>query len=305
MRKALEITLAIALGLAPYITLVVGELQRRDSLAQTGVSPEKRVQLDQITVVDPLFALSLYSPDAKATLFLDDAPLENFRVAWTAITNVGNAPVEKNDYSEHLKLLVTPPWKILSVTTPAVLKSPGSLSFNWHAMPDGSFDAEPQLLNPGDVVHLSVYLSAPKQATPIAEPSVDIIPRIVNMKEFSKPPTSDWDHLFERAPYVFLNRNGIILFLLIAALTELGYLMLMQGAGIFATRVVWRNALIVLTAGLSVSVAEVAATTAVSSNLFDLGPIWVINGAVIAANVICLAVLLWFNWSRRTLAITP
>ena len=122
-----------------------------------GPVPEKHIQLEQWP---PINALRDISPGGiKIKLTLDDKFINNLFTSQATIRNIGNAPVLPSDYKEKLNVTVNDPWQIVNVSNTF---SNGFVQFHWKKVNNTKFEAEPALLNPGDIVMTTLYITNTK-----------------------------------------------------------------------------------------------------------------------------------------------
>jgi hypothetical protein len=224
-----------------------------------GPIPEKRLQLNQLTPINPLRDLSGLGARASFSLQLENQKLNNITIATTWITNIGGIPILPGDFYEKLSVTVDKPWKIVAVENRTGFL-PEELTVNWKRRTDTTFEAEPLLLNPGDSIWMNVYVtdpefsgSAPTKLDP-NQPAIHWKVRIANLRGFSAPadPFADSDYGLE----VRLSGWGVPFTLISTALFLALYIHLLSQAGILKSWTWPSIALVACASLLAVSAAE-------------------------------------------------
>lgn len=157
------------------------ELHRR------GPIPEKKIVLTKRAESDVMSTLSLFAGKARISLQMENENINNLVISDAMLKNAGTSPILPKDYYENISVNVKKPWKILAV------EDKYGISFKWKKMSDSKFEAEPALLNPGDTVYTSVYVTNTqiKKGSALStkdRPNVKWKARILNMRGFTTPP---------------------------------------------------------------------------------------------------------------------
>ena len=260
------ITLAVGLLTAAVPTYVAYDLSSR------GAAPEKRVELRRYEPFNPLRDLSLLRNEAQLRLKMGEQAVDNLLIGRAYIENVGKAPILPSDYYENLSVSVPNPWKILAVTNS--VENSSYIGLNWKRVSENKFEAEPALLNPGDVINPIIYLTNDKYVVNSNESSnkldkkqIEWKARILNLRALQEPPdrlTSYREPSFGIFVYLF---GWPLLFTIVSALIfQSLYLHLMHQGGFLKKFGIQEIGLIVASSLLSFSNAEAS-----SSYLFGIG----------------------------------
>ena len=290
--QALSIVVVLLTAAVPaYVTY---DVYRR------GPAPEKQVELTRFPPIDPMRDLSALGDRVTLSLRVEDQVMNNLVIAKAFLRNAGAVPIVSSDYHENLSITVKKPWKIVSVENSKDFV-PG-IEFRWRRISDTRFEAEPALLNPGDLVSTNVYLTNTQFAGASAtekqpEVQVEWKARVTNLRAFTEPPSLS-DRLNRTAFGIDVHLAGWGLpFTIIAALLfQALYLHLLSRSG-FLRGWTWRSITLVLGASLlSFAAAESSATYFFGhplSELFGLGVNHWINAPWIVLHAGALGVLYW------------
>jgi hypothetical protein len=188
-----ESTIGKTLGVLVMLLTVAVPAYVAYDIYGRGPIPEKRLQLNQLTPINPLRDLSGLGERASFSLQLENQKINNITIATTWITNIGGIPILPGDFYEKLSVTVDKPWKIVAVEN-RTFSLPEELTVNWKRQTDTKFEAEPLLLNPGDSIQMNVYVtdpefssSAPTRLDP-NPPAIHWKVRIANLRGFSAAP---------------------------------------------------------------------------------------------------------------------
>ncbi|HEY2586022.1 MAG TPA: hypothetical protein VGI81_09700 [Tepidisphaeraceae bacterium] len=190
-----------------------------------GQTPEKHIELTQIGPINSGWEFSLGNSPVPFTMSMKhgDRTYDNVVIVSGILRNTGSTPILPTDFVEKLTAHVADPWKIIDVGDGI-----GNVKFRWNRLDGNTFQAEPTLLNPGDSVWTTLYLtnkdSSATTSAPLSEqvkPEVEWNVRIVNLKSFTTPPTflekykarfwgvvvqlSGWSFIFTMADAILLN----------------------------------------------------------------------------------------------------
>jgi hypothetical protein len=107
--------------------------------------------------------------------------LDNLYAPLIVLTNNGEAPILPSDFFGKIRLRTKDPWAILAINSDAEKGSPGLV---WHKISGTEFEAEPLLINPGDNINSTVYLTSKTiQTDAIPNPPLDWDMRIANLSQ--------------------------------------------------------------------------------------------------------------------------
>jgi hypothetical protein len=268
-----------------------------------GAAPEKRVELRRVPPINPLGDLSSLGDRVTLALKMKDQTLNNIFIAQASLHNVGSAPVLPADYIERLRVSVSRPWKIVTVEN----SYSWTVQLRWKRVNDNRFEAEPALLNPGDLVWAHVYLTnttvADTRGKDAPEPQVEWTARIVNLRSFYEPPNY-LNQVAARRFGIFVELSGWALpFTVVGALLfQALYLHLLVKSGLLRGWS-WSTTALVLGASLlSFAAAESCATYLFGTSLTDLfGVQHSYNAPPIVLHILVLALL----WRKARKATSP
>jgi len=229
-----------------------------------GPSPEKHVELTRFSPINPLQDLSILGSRVTLSLQAEGHAINNLVIVKGYLRNAGDAPVVPSDYHENLSVNVDPPWRIVAVENGRDFY--GLVRLRWKRISDTRFEAEPALLNPGDLVSTNVYLTNLRFSTPPTtekqpEAKVEWRVRITNLRALSEPPG-----LLERlqarsfGPTVRLSGWSLIFTVVAAVVFQAVYLHLLSRAHCLR-QWTWRAVVLIVAASfLSFAAAESSAT---------------------------------------------
>jgi len=263
-----------------------------------GPIPEKRVELFQYAQIDPLRDLSTLGERASFSLRLEKQTINNLVIVRASLENKGGVPILPTDFYEKLSVSVDKPWKIVAVENRSII-SP-KIQLRWKRVSDSRFEAEPALLNPGDRVDTTIYLTNTEFSDGTSpergwkEPDVKWDARIANLRGFSEAP--DPLARFGGGFGIVVRLSGWALaFTLVAALLfQALYLHLLSRAGFLRD---WRWPSISLVLGASMlafAAAEGSATYLFPDYLTEMTGVdhW-LNAPVIIVHALALFFLYW------------
>jgi len=285
------ITLMVILLTAVIPAYVAYDLYSRGSAP----APEKRVELLRLPPLNALWDISTEGNKVKLTL--NEQPLDNLFTVQAMIKNMGSVPILPSDYYEKLSVSVQEPWKIVNVDNSF---SKAFVQLHWKRVDDAKFEAEPALLNPGDIVYTKVYVTNTKLGSFSAleksnEPQVAWSARIVNLRAFSEPPS-----ILERVQrkqfgiQVELSGWALPFTLVTALLFQALYLHLLSCAG-FLRGWNWHTIALILCASLLGFAAAESIATYLFGNLRTemFGVDHWVNAPWIIIHILVLWLLFW------------
>ena len=268
----LEQAVAIA---SLLITLVTGTLPLITSSTKSSVVETEAKAIDVSTQfigpINPLLDLGdsgrLISISARVgTKQLDEIIIEN-----AILKNTGTVPIRPEDTYEPLGLTVDSPWKIF-----AIVGLPGYIPAAWHQVTDQEFRADKMLLNPGEQIWATLYLTRPNSSSVIQDPPINPqwVARIAGLSEPELSPAVPSAAVIERGKkllsvswgvQVALTGWGVPFVLLFVGICELGYLAEFRLLGLLSP---WKKTSYALVTGsvlLTVIAAEATSTLLIPS----------------------------------------
>lgn len=147
--KSLTAMSTILIGFIPvYMTY---------DLYSKGPTPKKNVEVQYIGPSEPLKDLSNASNLFKLTLSEGNKPINNISIMHAVLTNSGKSPILPTEIHDNFSLNTQEPWSIIAISGSdwdniAILPT-------WKKINDWKFEALPVLLNPGDRIWATVYLT--------------------------------------------------------------------------------------------------------------------------------------------------
>ena len=228
---------------------------------------------------------------------MEDQIIDNIVVVQTVLSNLGDAPIIPSEYHENFSVTAFKPWKIIAVENSPRLLFRSPVQFRWKRVSDTKFEAAPALLNPGDMVSTSVYLTN-TQFDAFAtekgpEANVEWNARITNLRRFSEPPD-----IFERVRsrnfgiQVQMQGWALPFTIVCALLFQAVHLHLLSRAGFLHGWSGYSIGLILCVSLLSFAAAESSATYLFESDTTEIYGLnhW-LNLPPILANILALVYL--------------
>jgi hypothetical protein len=145
-----------------------------------GDSPKREVEVSYFSTTDPLDDLNDASPRLIVDVKSGDRSVRNLRTVSTRLENSGAAPILPGDIYEPFSIKAQVPWKIVNVV-PSY--DDYGLKWKWNIPGNDVASAEKALLNPGDTVWVTVYLTSDVAAPKSDKPKIEWAGRVVNMKD--------------------------------------------------------------------------------------------------------------------------
>jgi hypothetical protein len=260
-----------------------------------GAIPAKEIQLITVTS-DPMRDLTALG--SKVAVTIESKPISNLRIAQAFLSNVGRAPILPTDYFEPIRVTVPEPWKIIAIGD-GQLANFTDTKLLWQRISDREYEAKPVLINPGDQISTSVYLT--NTLSEAQDSHADVNPkwtaRIANLSAITVKTGKDLiaPRLGSSLGIAIMVQGWAIAFLVCAAAAYLAvYLhLILRSATIAAT---WRVVGVILVCSImSFSLAEVTTDFLFSGLLSELtgGPFNLPNMAVL---IVSGAMFVWFYW---------
>jgi len=263
---------------------------------------EKKLQATYISFGNPFTSLADLGSKAELSMRVDGRPVNNISVVNAYIQNTGASPIVPSDYYEDLTISAPAPWKIVTVEDSSKIK------LHWKRLSDVTFQAAPVLLNPGDLVAATVYLTNSKyswsdEVPKESEPKITWAARIANLHSIdeSKPDLlGNYRSAAEAVSFglhVTLGGWSLIYTLVATFVFQALYLHYLYQIGLLQPGR-WKAVLLIV----AVSILNLSAAEASSTYLFGdpltwaLGINHLLNTPPIIANY---AILLWLAFRAR------
>ncbi len=127
-----------------------------------GPNPPKSLSAEFIGPTDPLSDLADNLAGISIEIKSSGKPVDKIYLYQTTLRNSGNTPILPSDFFGDMKITTARPWAIVAVSGSAK-SSPQNIGQAWTKVSDTEVSAAPTLLNPGDHIDVTVYLTAPEQ----------------------------------------------------------------------------------------------------------------------------------------------
>ena len=239
-----------------------------DQIQQKGSNPEKKLIFIPPTSINPFKDLEGLSGVSKVSLKLGERAVSNLKIVKTSIKNVGISPILPSDFFENITVKAPEPWEIIAIPDSTLEKNGPTLI--WQKINDKQYVAKPVLINPGDSISTTVYLTDPRVDRPQetksdTDPKLNWTARITNLKEFPKYANLDdtvsrMTTLFNTHVYVILSDWNLV-YTFIAGMFNAAILIALISKRKWLPKLNLKSTLvIVLVMALSVAVGETSKT---------------------------------------------
>lgn len=199
--------------LAVIVTVILGAttIKATYDLYDKGATPPKSLKATYRSAVDPLTDLRRASDQFTVTVESGREQLDNLQLRQAILVNDGKSPILPSDIVEPLSIRTKAPWRIVSVVD-ATGESSSAVQLQWERVSSTEFRAAKALLNPGDYIALTIYLTDTskrvstltdensgvgneKNESEKPEPPIEWRARIVNLSKINTPPKQTADDL--------------------------------------------------------------------------------------------------------------
>lgn len=265
---------------------------------ERGPIPEKQLTSASLGASDALSTLRNAGGAITVAIGAAGGPLHNLFVSTVTLKNTGYAPILPTDIYGNIRLKTSAPWQIIAVTNGLQ----GGVSFDWRKVNDAEFLAEPALINPGDLIWATVYLTYPddRGAAPDNEiPPLEWDARISNLKAILTD--SQNTSLLASGPLVVFITSWGIFSIILSFLIYFGLYLQLLHLNRFLSP--WRIQSLVLVAGTGV----VSLCAAEAGNAYIIGPTiylpqvdHLLNLPVLIFNLVLLGMLYFMGRQRQT-----
>jgi hypothetical protein len=264
-------------------------------------SNEKRLEADKPFATNFFAGLNDIKGLYSMSFQVDGKPVKNIEIVSMAVHNAGLNPIVPSDFYEKLSINSNKPWIILFVVS-----NDPPVNSVWHKVNDQKFEADPLLLNPGDSVHVNVYVTNSEVDQPSMSELQNIGLRwsahILNLKDINIKP-----NVFSELPHemwgaiIMLYGWGLVLTLILSMLFLAEYVYLLFGT-VIASGPLWKVILSILGSGFLSLAASESISTYVFPNVFlrVSGISTSMNVPWIVANFVLLLYLWWKSAVART-----
>jgi hypothetical protein len=141
----------IALLVSAFVTLYAG-------LFVPSVFTEKHLQSSLPITTDitaGLPELLGLGDRIKLSVIVDNEPVKNLVVSIVSVQNIGSVPIVPSDFFAPLSISVDKQWKIVLLAS----KGTEGIVSEWKKANDQQVEMSPQLLNPGDIIRVVLFLT--------------------------------------------------------------------------------------------------------------------------------------------------
>ncbi|HET9638576.1 MAG TPA: hypothetical protein VFP12_05150 [Allosphingosinicella sp.] len=281
-----------------FATILTGWIGARATydVNDRGSVPPKRLEANYFGATDPLRDLRDANTDLRISIRHNSSEVNNLRIAQATLKNTGKAPVIPSDMIEPLALTTARPWKIVAVSNSNTAIT--QIKLSWRKVNDQEFVSLPTLLNPGDSIWVTAYLTA-DELNKESLPDVKWKARIVNLKSIEVEPSFSDKISLATLPFVNLSFPAA-LFALVAFTTYfILTFLLLEKAGLLRMRKRRRYAYLTGATVLNLCAAEAGATYVFGLPSIIPLPVehWS-NGPPLVLNALMVG-LLSVSWLRR------
>lgn len=127
-----------------------------------GANAPKQLSAQFAGPTDPLSDLETSPADITVEMKSGGKPLQKIYLFQTSLKNTGTTPVLPGDFFGNIEITTSEPWAIVAVGN-ARRSGPQSLTVPWSKVSDVKVSAPPTLINPGDNLVVTVYVTAPEK----------------------------------------------------------------------------------------------------------------------------------------------
>jgi hypothetical protein len=222
--------------------------------------------------------------------------ITNLYIPAIILRNTGASPILPSEFYGNVKLSTKEPWSIVGITSGS---GAGKPSLNWHKINNTEFEAEPSLLNPGDIVFNKVYMtSSITQTDTYVRPPLEWSARIANLAGIEY----DEQHEAMKLPVllpvsVSYDGNEVLFVMVVFSIYLSVFIYYISTSGYFSSTIM--TVLYVVAA----SVFSIMSADVTKSYLFDSVAIInnVLNAPILLMNFIALCWILWKIHSKRAI----
>jgi hypothetical protein len=266
----------------------------------SGPIPEKSLTSNIINSSDALIALKSAGGAISVSVKAGDKPLSNLFVVTAILTNTGHAPILRSDIDKNITLSTVKPWEIIAITSPS---SDRGISFNWTKANETEFSAEPALINSGDVIVSTVYIthSTELPAGVSLRPPLFWNTRIANLAAIMPEKTTTQTIDPGIFPLIVLVYGNGLLFLLVSfSIYTFSYLYLLMRNGILYIFNIKSIIIVLISSIFSLAAAESATFYLFRTNLILKNNNEIINLPIIIFNFVLLGVLIFIYFRSHS-----
>ncbi|MDE2259752.1 MAG: hypothetical protein KGK17_05440 [Betaproteobacteria bacterium] len=236
--KTEKITLAIAL--AGLITsFVFGALSFFVGWHsyERGQDSPKNVGIRFSDPQQPLYDINRIGGNVSFELKDNERPITNLVSIQTKFANTGTSAIRPSDYAENLSITVNSPWKIIAIENPAQ-NFQNIVHVEWRKISSNKFEAQPILLNPGELIYAEVFCTNPtlidnNSVVNTPAPEIKWNGHITNLDHFSypeNPVAREVNRLGGIGIIVELSGKSLVFFIVAFSVCFLTFLILMKRA---------------------------------------------------------------------------
>lgn len=182
----------------------------------------KSLEVSDYGTSNVLSTLNVLEEQFDFSLNYGDDKVNHLYSVTSLITNTGKSPILPSDFFKGINVRVDKKWKILSVHTTTT--GIGRVNLEWERVSNYFYQSKPTLINPGDRIYVTAYVTYTNSNEYIKNNSdvkikLKYSARIANMKGITKR-DSNLDTFQIQGPQISINLAGwaIVLFLILYSL---------------------------------------------------------------------------------------
>jgi hypothetical protein len=307
LKDILSFLIGIINFLIGIINLMLPLLENNHITLYESVPAPLQISTQIIGPISPLLAFGDYGKLISISAKIGNKKFDNIFIETAILKNIGRTPIRPEDTYAPLGLKVNAPWQIITIDG---FSGGENVIATWSRVKDDEFRTNKILLNPGEQIWATIYLTL-QNATPDAQPPIDVrwVGRIAGLSQLQLESASEWKRTvhswryYQRASWgirVGLSGWGVPFFLAYLVVSELIYLRLLAGLRLLNPWGPFSYGMVLGATLLSVVAAESTSTFLIPSQFTIYDPIefW-LNAPWIALNGIAILALAVWLWASR------
>lgn len=300
-----QVSANLIAGFSVVVSLLIGFISVRAvyDVRDRGDVAVKSLQSSYIGPVNPLADLRQVEDKISIEVNTQGNKINNLQVMRARLENNGRSPILPSDIFEPLSLSTQAPWEIITVVD-ASDGTAKTVPLKWERTSATQFTAKPALLNPGDKVAATVYLTQKglKEGSEQSEKAkVTWSGRVSNLQSITEAPDF-WDDFNKKMGlpiFVMVWGWGVPLIVILFSTFFTLYLLLFLRLEWLADWSRWAATRVVGAAIVSICAAEAGTTYIVGTfPLFASGPSHLMNAPITILNAVFLVWLMILAWRK-------
>ena len=291
--------IAIAVG---YIGLLSYQLANRSF--QAGPTAARHLSATALGASDALKAIR-DSSVFNLSLRIGDQEINRLYTSTAILENDGNSAITPQEIFEPITIKTVAPWKIIAVAD----QPNANVQFIWKRKNDQEFYADKALVNAGDRIWSTVYLTYESVSEPAGEQLLNVplvySARITNLKAIENHNLQDENHNLQNNTFIVRSSIivgawgwGIVVLIVMFCVYFSLYLIFLERLGLLMAHSFRTSNTLLIAAVVSVSSAEAG-----NAYLFGDSPFFYsinhwLNAPVLIINYVALASLFWLAYLR-------